>query len=105
MKNHKEIYQALIDGKSLINAAGTIITLNESGIQESDDGENYKYSFDAPSTWQIVTPPKEMIKMKLYAYVQKVSGDLQWRSSLDYMPSTWCRCPREDKEVAIEKNS
>ena len=72
MKTKKEIYEALIAGKTLeSDTNGALIKLNKSGnTVHSDIGrENwgcYNETFSIPENWSIYEPPKE--KKKYYQW-------------------------------------
>ena len=57
-KNKREIYQALLDGKSVTNGL-VVIRLNEDGNLIDQDGDCVAYGFFDPSEWSIHTPPKK----------------------------------------------
>jgi hypothetical protein len=70
MKNQKEIYRALADGKKLTNPLlnkGVYIYFDEEGrIVHSDKGLA-KYVFSTPSDWEVYDP-KKTTKVTLYRY-------------------------------------
>lgn len=70
MKNQKEIYEALLDGKTLVFLENEIIRLSSEGDIEvsHDDCKSWRkssYSFVDPCDFEIYTPPKEPLKLEV----------------------------------------
>ncbi len=56
MKNKREIYQALLDGKTL-GKNDTIVHLNDIGLLEDEGGKEVLICFHAHTEWEIIDKP------------------------------------------------
>jgi hypothetical protein len=69
MKSEKEIWQALIDGETIVgNASGRMAMLGENGSLTGNLVGNYNFGI-YPERYSIYKKPKEIIKMYLWVCI------------------------------------
>jgi len=77
MNNQKEIYEALLDGETLINVTFNKVHLNEEDFLVSERGEILDIKFINPNLWQIYKEPKWYENIPEGGVLCWVSGNLQ----------------------------
>ena len=62
MKSHKEIFVALLSGKTIIHKHGISLKLSKEGqLVNPKTGTHLGSSFHNPKEWSILTPPREFV--------------------------------------------
>lgn len=103
MKNQRECYKALLDGK--------VLTRNGNGPVHLVDGIIHGYNietpvtfvnFEQPEEWSIYEPPKNKKTVELEAWFDGV--ELHWIiGNCDCVDNGWKRVSNEDKTIEIEE--
>ena len=88
MKNHAEIYQTLLDGKTIINKSIHIKVFLENGIQNKDQDWSFKY----PDDWEILEEPALYYRWKRINSEYHQVDISEWvREKDNFEPDGWTR--------------
>ena len=102
-KNQKEIYQALLDGKTIFNISNKYIQIKLNG----NGNLNSAWSFVDPSDWNIYTPPKYKKKITFYECIYQSSTNdaltLMWIDDAHFMRFTGYTKTGIQREVEIDE--
>jgi hypothetical protein len=63
MKNKREIYEALLAGKTVQYKNGDTMHMNSDGLITDNLGSGRSPTFSSPEDWREVEPPKRKVKM------------------------------------------
>ena len=64
MKSHKEIFEALLAGKSIVHVHGLSVMLSENGAMvepKTNTATTISWGFVAPEDWSILVLPREFV--------------------------------------------